>query len=179
VRFGPLQGSLRSRLAPVLSTGAPLFGFLSPTAPSVPPATPSSFHPRGSPTSAVWLPLPRASFRQVLSRLISSGKRSWGSPFRGFLLERRPESSSLSGSPRVVSRGGHRGPAGCLGLPVAQAWVDFRVLPSVRIRAPVQCSLKQRAGPFPSWASSSVGGCLPSVIGVSPTSLALCPFRLP
>jgi hypothetical protein len=94
-------------LAPVLSTEAPLLGFQSPSAPSNPPATSPAVPPAGTAHVYGFSPSSRASFRPILSGLVSSRKHSWGSPFRGFPSDVAP-SARRRKLPSCRSHGGHR-----------------------------------------------------------------------
>jgi hypothetical protein len=157
VRFGLLQGATRSCLAPArrrkrLSWSSVPYSTVrcASYSPEVPPS--STAHVHGfSPSS-------RASFRHILSGLVSSRKRSWGSPYRGFpsnggLGIRHSEVTLMSfprWPPRPSSEG--LGPL-CEGLGRLQG-LALRSSPFA-VPQPVKVATR----PFPSWVSSSLGVC--------------------
>jgi hypothetical protein len=149
VRFGPLQGSLRSPCP------RPFHGDASPRVLSpLQHRRSHRLHPRASTLEV--RPRPRFGYRL---REHSSGKSFPGLFHPGSAPGVLPSGvCSSNGAPKARRL---RDPLlsfpavatmawlGCLGLPVAQAWADFRVLPSVRIRAPVRCSLERQRGRSP------------------------------
>jgi len=161
LRFSLLQGLASSRFARPPFRRASLSDLSCPTAPSDSPATTSRFQPRVSTTSTVsHRHRGHPSGKSLQAYFIPQALL--GLPFRGFPSNAGSETYATD-FPSCRSQWPLAFRA-VLGIQ-REAWVDFRVLPNIRIRAHCRSALAQPARPIPSWVFSSLGFFLPKTMG--------------
>jgi len=163
-------------LSPFLESASP--GVRAPSAPWVQLATPRGSTPEVRPRPQFLLPA-RAYIQPVLSGLISSRKRSWGSHLQGFPLGRRPERSSRSDSPPVVPTVATASSVQVPRTSRHRGLGRLQGLYAVRVRSLVAAPVRVLRRPVPSWCSSSLRVCRPPVMGPKPTSPARWRHRAP